>query len=276
MITCRTARLEDLDLALNWAADEGWNPGLDDAAAFFATDPAGFFVAVDADDTPLAAISVVNHSDAFAFLGLYLVRPAYRGRGIGLQLWQHALRHAGQRTVGLDGVEAQQQNYVASGFAHAGGTTRFSGKVHGHTDPSIRTAGPDDIPDLIAQEATASGVAKPAYLSAWFGNTAHRTTLVSESSQGINGLCTVRTCRAGVKIGPLVAESTEFAERLICHAATLSETTVTLDVPETSQTLSGLCQSYGLKAGFKTARMYRGPFTLRPHDLYAVASLELG
>lgn len=276
MITCRTAHPQELDLVLDWAAEEGWNPGVDDASAFFAADPEGFFVAVDADDTPLAAISVVNHSAAFAFLGLYLVRPAHRGRGIGLQLWQHALRHAGQRTVGLDGVEAQQQNYIASGFAHAGGTTRLSGRIHGLTDPDIRAAGPDDIPDLVAREAAASGVAKPAYLSAWFGNTANRTTLVSESTQGIDGLCTVRTCSAGVKIGPLIAESDGTAERLIGHAATLTEDTVTLDVPETARTLGGLCQSLGLTPGFKTARMYRGPFSARPHRIFAVTSLELG
>ena len=110
MTRYRTATLRDLSLILDWAADEGWNPGLDDAEAFFAADPAGFFVAVDEQDNPVASISVVNHTDDFAFLGLYIVRKEFRGRGIGLGLWKHALQHAGARTVGLDGVEAQQDN----------------------------------------------------------------------------------------------------------------------------------------------------------------------
>ena len=86
MITFRNARPTELVLVLDWAASEGWNPGLDDAAAFFAADPDGFFVAEDPSGEILAAISVVNHSDDFAFLGLYILRPEYRGQGIGLGL----------------------------------------------------------------------------------------------------------------------------------------------------------------------------------------------
>ena len=109
MTTCRNATLAELDLILEWAASEGWNPGLEDAAAFFAADQRGFFVAVDDQDQPIAAISVVNHTADFAFLGLYIVTPSFRGQGTGLALWNHALAHAGDRTIGLDGVAAQQK-----------------------------------------------------------------------------------------------------------------------------------------------------------------------
>jgi hypothetical protein len=32
---------DDVGLALEWAANEGWNPGLHDAEAFLAADPRG-------------------------------------------------------------------------------------------------------------------------------------------------------------------------------------------------------------------------------------------
>jgi len=35
---------DELNLALEWAAAEGWNPGLDDAKCFYAADPNGFFL----------------------------------------------------------------------------------------------------------------------------------------------------------------------------------------------------------------------------------------
>ncbi|MEO3415278.1 GNAT family N-acetyltransferase [Roseovarius sp. CAU 1744] len=276
MTTFRNATPQELRVILDWAADEGWNPGLDDARAFFPADPEGFFVAVDGSDHPVAAISVVNHSDSFAFLGLYLVVPEHRGKGIGYALWQHAMSHAGNRTVGLDGVEAQQQNYVASGFAHAGGTTRFSGAISGRADPGIRLATAADIPVLVGQEAEASGVAKPRYLSAWFTQHRHRTTLVSMGDGGLNGFCTIRACRSGTKIGPLVADDAAVAQRLIAHSASLTEGPITLDVPATSTALSSVCESYGLTAGFRTARMYRGPFSAPRHENFAVVSLELG
>lgn len=274
MIEFRNATLEELAMVLDWAANEGWNPGIDDAAAFFAAEPKGFFVAENASGEILAAISVVNHSDDFAFLGLYIVRPEHRGKGIGLGLWQHALKHAGGRTVGLDGVEAQQQNYAASGFSHVGGTTRFSGAIHGKADPDIRPAEPSDVAWMIEQEALVSGAIKPKFLRAWFATTEMRTSLVLKEK---GAFCTVRQCRSGFKIGPLLAESSADAHRLINHAASIFDAPATLDVPETSTGLRRLCERLELVPGFKTARMYRGPFAKkRSNSYFAVASLELG
>ncbi|MQQ09656.1 GNAT family N-acetyltransferase [Epibacterium sp. SM1979] len=276
MTRFRNATLAELDLILGWAADEGWNPGVEDAAAFYQADPQGFFVAVDPSDQPVAAISVVNHTPHFAFLGLYIVRPAYRGQGIGLGLWTHALAHSGVRTVGLDGVEAQQDNYKSSGFQHAGGTTRYTGTVQGFRDPEITRITPAQLPTLLDMEAQASGVEKPRYLTAWFQGSATRTTIVAQGKSGIDGFCTIRTCGSGAKIGPLVASDTKVAHRLIAHAAALGDGPVTLDVPATAAALQDHCVHLGLEPGFRTARMYNGPFAAPQHDNFAVASLELG
>lgn len=93
----------DWELVRSWAAEEGWNPGLADARAFFAQDPGGFFLGRVAGE-PVSAISVVTYDEAYAFLGFYLVRPELRGLGHGLATWRAALTHAGDRSVGLDGV----------------------------------------------------------------------------------------------------------------------------------------------------------------------------
>ena len=80
--------VDELDTVLSWAADEGWNPGLADAEAFHAVDPEGFFKATVKGE-PVAAISVINHDSENSFLGLYLCRPEWRGRGIGFKTWRH-------------------------------------------------------------------------------------------------------------------------------------------------------------------------------------------
>lgn len=276
MTRVRNATLPELAQVLDWAADEGWNPGLDDAGAFWGADPDGFFVAVDEKDTPIASISVVNHTADFAFLGLYIVRSDFRGQGIGLGLWTHALKHAGDRTVGLDGVPEQQENYRTSGFQHVGATTRFLGQVRGHDHPSIRVAVSRDIPDLIRMEGTGSGVEKPAYLQTWLVGTATRTTLVFGDQGIVRGFCTLRACQTGRKVGPLVAEDANVARHLISQAAAMSNGPLILDVPETATDLTELCLRLGLEAGFKTARMYRGPFSTPRYKTFAVSSLELG
>jgi ribosomal protein S18 acetylase RimI-like enzyme len=74
-------RLE-VDLAIEWAAEEGWNPGINDADCFYSADKHGFLVGL-LDNEPIATISVVKYGEHFGFLGLYIVKPKYRGRGYG-------------------------------------------------------------------------------------------------------------------------------------------------------------------------------------------------
>ncbi|MEO0915398.1 MAG: GNAT family N-acetyltransferase [Pseudomonadota bacterium] len=276
MTQCRNATLAELEQVLGWAAEEGWNPGLDDAQAFYGADPNGFFVAVDQADTPIASISVVNHTADFAFLGLYIVKPEFRGQGIGLSLWTHALRYAGSRTIGLDGVEAQQANYRVSGFVSASGTTRFTGGLDGQRQADVREAAPHDVPQLIEMEGRASGVVKPDYLAEWFSQSPKRSTIILDTSRQIDGFATIRACRSGAKVGPIVASDADTASRLIAHAATLFDGPLTIDVPDAAKGLTHLCQQMGFEPGFRTARMYRGAPPISQANVFAVTSLELG
>src|SRR6476660_9893534 len=124
----RAMAAAEVALALDWAAAEGWNPGLADAGPFTAVDPEGFLIG-ELDGVPASIISAVNYDARFAFLGFYIVRPDLRGRGFGLRIWNAAVEHAGDRTIGLDGVVAQQDNYQKSGFRLAYPNVRYGGRV---------------------------------------------------------------------------------------------------------------------------------------------------
>lgn len=269
----RQASAAQLHRVLDWAAEEGWNPGLDDAAAFHAADPGGFFLA-EVGGAAVAAISVVNHSDTFAFLGLYLCRPAFRGKGLGYALWQHALPHAGARTVGLDGVAAQQANYAVSGFVRTGASVRFQGVVAPEADPAVRPAGPEDAAALAACDAAANGMARPAFLAAWTQRTATRCTVVRADG---SGFATIRRCRLGAKIGPIVAPDAAGALALARAAlAELPAEPVIVDLPSKSSALADTLQTLGFAPTFETARMYRGAPPTPGPSLHAIATMELG
>ena len=272
----RPMRADEVPAILDWAAAEGWNPGHDDAPAFVAADPAGFFVA-DAGSGPVAAISVVNHDPRFAFLGLYIVHPDWRGQGIGKALWDHALAHAGGRTVGLDGVPAQQDNYRLSGFASAGQTARFQGTLPGIPDPAIRPVARRDLPRLIALDRAANGYGKAAFLTAWLTDTATRRTLLIGPGDRPSGFVTLRACRIGTKIGPLIA-ATDAEARTLLHAATAvaGPGPLVMDVPDSQPALTAYCREAGMACSFTTARMYRGPAPVPGPAVATVATLELG
>src|SRR5687768_3775329 len=111
----KTATPAGIELMVEWAAREGWNPGPSDAACYSSVDPQGFLMGFLGEE-PVASISVVKYGDAFGFLGYYIVKPEYRGRGYGLQIWNAGMQYLSGRNVGLDGVVAQQENYKKSGF----------------------------------------------------------------------------------------------------------------------------------------------------------------
>ena len=78
--TIRTKTRPEVDIALDWAAAEGWNPGLYDANCFHATDPNGFLIGLLGEEA-VATLSVVKYGGTFGFLGFYIVKPEYRGLG---------------------------------------------------------------------------------------------------------------------------------------------------------------------------------------------------
>ncbi|MDV7141775.1 GNAT family N-acetyltransferase [Tropicimonas sp. TH_r6] len=272
----RRMTLDELATVLDWAADEGWNPGHDDAAAFLAADPEGFFVA-EIDGALAAAISVINHSDSFAFLGLYLCHPEYRGRGIGMALWTHALAHAGERCVGLDGVPAQQANYRRSGFVPASETARFEGVLAPAPSSALRPATEADLPWMIMRSNTANGYSMAPFLAGWLRQTENRQTLVLDDKSGHAGFATWRSCQRGVKIGPLVAKDLVAARTLMHGIAVVAQgAPLVIDVPREMTTLAGYCRAEGMGCAFSTARMYRGPAPTAGAGIHTIATLELG
>ncbi|MCK0208168.1 GNAT family N-acetyltransferase [Starkeya koreensis] len=272
----RALNAAEIQLAVDWAAAEGWNPGLADAACFATVDPGGFLVA-EVDGAPAAVISVVNYDVRFAFLGFYIVRPELRGRGIGFALWQAGLAHAGGRTVGLDGVLAQQANYAGQGFRLAYRNIRFSG-----TPPEGDMGETVDLAALAFADVEASDAAvfpapRTAFLKAWLGAPGHVGRALLRDG-ALAGWGVVRPAREGWKIGPLVAQDEAAADGLFrALRAAAGAAAVVLDVPEPNGAALALARRHGLAPVFETARMYTGP--IRPVDLarlYGVTSFELG
>lgn len=274
-MTIRNMTLSDLKRALEWAAREGWNPGLDDAEAFFAADPEGYFVN-EIDGQIAAVISVVNHSDSFAFLGLYICDPAFRGQGHGMTVWNAAVAHAGDRCIGLDGVADQQDNYRKSGFVLAGETVRYQGQLA--DQPKDGTLSPVDLPSLVALDAKLCGVARTDFASAWYQDTPTRKTFAYSNAGTITAYATARKCAEGLKIGPLWAEDLKGVSSLLAEIGQHFEPRqVQIDVQTGSEPLAAYLQDIGFEAVFGTARMYTGPQpSADPGRIYAPATLELG
>ena len=267
----------EIAIAADWAAAEGWNPGPADAACFATVDAGGFLIG-ELDGAPAATISCVNYDDRFAFLGFYIVRPDLRGRGYGLRIWNAAVDHAGGRTIGLDGVVAQQENYKKSGFRLAYANVRYGGRVPAGVAPAgIIPLANVSFARVEADDATVFPAPRPAFLRAWIDTSGHiGRALVRDGQLAAWGV--IRPCRTGWKIGPLVADDRAAAEAVftaLVSAAGGGE--VFLDVPDVNREAVALAQSHGLAPVFETARMYTGAIRpLRLERVFGVTTFELG
>ena len=276
--TIRPMRADEVALATDWAAAEGWNPGLSDAPCFATVDAEGFLIG-ELDREPAATISCVNYDDRFAFLGFYIVRPDLRGRGFGLRLWQAAIAHAGGRTIGLDGVVAQQDNYRKSGFRFAYRNVRYGGRVVALGAQARPLTALADVPLAIiaANDATVFLAPRLAFLRAWIGTPRHvGPALMRDGALAAWGV--IRPCRAGFKIGPLVADDRAAAEAVFdALIAAVGGAEVSIDIPEPNGEAQALAQSRGLRPVFETARMYTGEVReVAIHRIFGVTTFELG
>lgn len=273
-------RREDLALALDWAAAEGWNPGLDDAACFFAADPGGFLVA-EALGEPVGCVCAVRYAPGFGFLGLYIVRPGHRGRGHGLALWRAAMDRLRPGTVGLDGVVAQQANYRRSGFELQHRNIRYGAAAPRPPAlvPSLPVVPAADVPfaDLLAADRMVFPAPREAFLRRWIAAPGH-VALACPGPAGLHGLGVLRPCREGSKIGPLVADSPAAARALFAALlAAAPPGPVFLDLPEPNAEAIAMAREAGMEPCFETARMYAGPAPALPlPHIYGITSFELG
>ncbi len=147
-----TRRDPELDTMVDWAAAEGWNPGLHDAdgssppiptssSASTSTASSGSRCRWRATTTPSCSWASTSPSRAARSRAR---RRALRGR-----------TRAGEvTTLGLDGVVEQEPNYaLRDGFVTAHHSVRYGGTVDlpAPTDAGIRTLGPADLDALVGR-----------------------------------------------------------------------------------------------------------------------------
>jgi hypothetical protein len=261
-----------------WSTAEGWNPGLHDGPCFFATDPWGFFVG-ELDGQPVSCISCVAYDNSFGFLGQYIVKPEFRGRGFGLQTWRAGMAHLGTRNVGLDGVLAQQCNNERSGFAFAHHHIRYQGEGRGQSPAGVVRLSAVPFEDILAYDRGCFPAPRPTFLRKWL--TLPEAVALGCLREGcLAGFGVARRGAEGFKIGPRFADDLATAEVLL--RGLTGETggwSFCLDAPDEAENPAAgqLVGRFGMRELFRTARMYtRGRPLLDSGGVFGITSMELG
>jgi GNAT superfamily N-acetyltransferase len=274
----RMSRAE-LILSMDWARQEGWNPGRQDADIFHPIDVRGHFMAWMGDE-PVASISGLRYGVSYGFIGLHIVPPHLRGQGLGQAVWNAALEHLRGCVVGLDGPTTPQPHYRRSGFDLAWHSRRYQamGRAPRPRDPHIVKLTAIPFAALASYDRAFHPEPRPVFLQAWIQQR-HGMALGWWQERRLRGYGVVRASANGHRIGPLCADTPAIADALLdgLLGCVMPRDPVYLDVPEPNREALALAARHGMAPGVLTARMYRGP---APRiDLarqYALTALEVG
>lgn len=275
----------EFDIVITWAAAEGWNPGLPDPDVFWQTDPEGYF-ALEHNGEMIGSGSAVSYDGQFGFMGFFIVKPEYRGKGMGGQLWLTMRDTLKERlnpgtAIGIDGVFNMQQTYAKTGFVFSHRTLRMEGGAENNSDScdfaAIKPVADDEIEALIEADTYWFGFKRQRLLRAWLKMEGSHSLVYKDASK-ILGYGTIRPCQKGFKIAPLFATNAAIADQLYrALTAKVSGQVVYLDVPEINEEAMALAAKHKLSECFGCARMYFGPApALDYSQIYGSTTYELG
>lgn len=284
----RALQRQELDTLLDWAAAEGWNPGLNDAGIFWDTDPRAF-IALEVEGQLAGGGAIMSYQGAYGFMGLFIVRADLRGRGLGARLWGERKRMLLERlhpsaAVSMDGVFAMQAFYARGGFAFEHRALRFEWVVgsaqRAGSDPEGLSIVPlHELPvqDVIAFDAQHFPVPRPAFIVPWIMQPG-AIALGALRDGELLGMAVARRCRVGRKVGPLFARTPAIADALLASVESrMHGERAQIDVPEPNADALKLAESRGMREVFGCARMTLGkPPAIPLARVFGVTTFELG
>ena len=277
-LTIRTMLPEELNIAVEWARIEGWNPGINDAAIFYKADPTGFFVAELAGEV-VAVGSAVKYDPEFAFCGLYIVAPAYRGKGYGLALTKHRLNYCQDANIGIDGVLENVDIYKRIGYKPYYHNKRFQKRAtHSESNlDQVKTITQEHLAAIASYDRQCFPAERDAFLTAWLTQAHGKAVCIIENGQ-ICGYALRRKCVEGYKVGPLFADSKANAQSLFTALQQdIIGETIILDVPENNPHAIELAHDENMEVVFETMRMYqKGLPEIASNKIFGITTFELG
>jgi len=285
-VSIRSMSKSDLQLVLDWSAKEGWNPGKHELEPFYAINPKGYML-LTIDDEPVACLLNIRYSQNYAFMGLYIVQPKFRGKGYGKMLWDFVMNSlADCKTVGFSGVLGRVEDYKKSGFVPYGYDTRWYGlpvfpqnEVKSANHISIKKITDILFEKLVDYDARVFAVRRENFLVKWFAMSEAHALVAVDDNDVICGYGVISATTEGYKIAPLYAESESIAEKLfgsLCRCVGNIKT-IYIDTAESNPSAATLVRRAGLEKILSTMRMYRGqPPETQNEKMFGLTALELG
>jgi GNAT superfamily N-acetyltransferase len=272
---------KEASLLGEWAAAEGWNPGLNDIAVAWSVDrPA--FIAQRLEDEFIGGGCTISYRGTAGFMGLFIVQRKYRRQGLGALLWHERLKRLRARLrpdapIGMDGVFEMVPFYERGGFTLMHRDLRYEGVAVGERDPGAASLETIEFLNIDSYDRMHVEAPRTEFLQAWLAQPGGQGLGLVDNRQ-LTGYGFIRPCRLGYKVGPAFADNAICGKRLIRSLLSLvAGEKVQIDIPEPNEAALRIVENLGWKRSFGCARMVNGPKPALPvQRIFGVTSFEFG
>lgn len=267
----------DLPFAHGLSRGAGWNQTRADWERFLTLGHEGCFL-VECDGRPAGTATTICYGTELAWIGMVLVHPDFRRRGLGTELLRRAIAYLREERgivcVCLDATPEGRPLYEGLGFQALWGLRRW------HREAGVKAGGAASSLLLslsgqsLALDRGVFGVDRSALLC----------SLAKGSLGGVSrpdrSFGFVREGERAIYLGPVTAASTETGLAVIEELVSIcpSDRGIFWDLPDENEAAARLAAALGFQPVRELTRMWLGdrPFAGDPARTFGLAEPALG
>ena len=281
----RTMTKHDIPAGLRLKELAGWNQTAADWNRLLDASPKGCFVA-EVEGKVCGTATTISFENKFAWIGMVLVDPEYRSRGIGTNLLERTIEHLDQQkipTMKLDATPQGKPLYEKLGFVTEYGIERWVLKRAHHVDlenvDSKRVLlSPAQLESIVGKDREVFGADRSSLLRSLYGETPNYAMSVWNGGT-LQGYAFGRKGSFADHLGPWMAENSAAARPLL-HGflAHSSRETLIVDCLTANAVALELLRTSGFRYARTLTRMVRGPngYPGKPDTVCAILGPEFG
>ena len=272
---------QDLPAAMRLKEAAGWNQTEEDWLRLLRLEPRGCFAAASGGRL-VGTATTTTYGDELAWVGMVLVDPEFRRRGIASRLMRAALAYLdgeGVRAVKLDATPDGRHVYEGFGFEAELLIERWARAAleGGGRDADSWSLDPARLAEVLEFDRLAFGADRARLVELLVAQSAG--SFVRAAGGRVKGYALTRTGALADYVGPLVASDFETASGLLDEVlARHAGRPLYIDVKTRFETLAGALAERGFRKQRDLVRMRRGARTHAGTSakVFAIAGPEVG
>ena len=274
-LTIRRLNLSDIEFVEKLRTLAGWNQTQKDLQCLIEYEPSGCFLA-EWDGEPVGTATTTCYGTDIAWIGMILVQPEFRRRGIGTQLMQTCLDYLNRRQLRCIKLDASQDGrpvYERLGFQSEFEVHRWERDGDGLSiDPTANNEKSLDF----GIDRSVFGADRSRLLASFAERS--RIAVRCDSHSTLAGYGMIRSGARAAYVGPIVASDSDTGSLIAGELLEQESARLFWDIPVVCTAATRLAESSGFQRVRSLTRMWIGRELIvgQPQLQFAVGDLATG